>query len=576
MKLLKTALSALCALCLLLSMLPAASADLEEVERFAGKSWLEIVEAFNDQLSVRPQNVAYGYCNTVTGEEHYYNGDTYMVSGSMYKVPLNMVVANELYNGDITWDTQFGGISYKKLQEGSIIHSDNDYAKILWLHVGNGVYRSYRRVIAPLMGEDADTVDPKFYENNFFTSRQMITCLKELYANSELYPGVIDCMKQAEPKNYFRKSENRFEIAHKYGFLEDNAGLHMNDCAIVWTDEPILIVCFTTAQFNAYDVLAQYCTLMCDYAQYTAAHREAAEGALDAALADLALPAFARQTEAALPAPETAADPTPEPVTEEAPAEEDAPRPIAPLAFAGLVLLGGGLFLLCAVGRRYSFRTKKRLLAFLLSLPMALSAIAVAAVDRSPAVRAGAGGSPEPMAPAITLFSHPDPQETVMAFFDALELQDYEKFYSLLDGYSSLGLEERPEDAAGRMVLGALKDSYSYRLEGESRVSGDSAEQDVYLRSLDLRAVEAALQESARAHLEQIASQRSYYELCDENGFYLPSVVQEACDAAIGDLLGRMPEFYADHELTLQLVYSGGWYVRGTDELVAAIQGTAS
>ena len=155
MKLLKTALSALCALCLLLSMLPAASADLEEVERFAGKSWLEIVEAFNDQLSVRPQNVAYGYCNTVTGEEHYYNGDTYMVSGSMYKVPLNMVVANELYNGDITWDTQFGGISYKKLQEGSIIHSDNDYAKILWLHVGNGVYRSYRRVIAPLMGEDA-------------------------------------------------------------------------------------------------------------------------------------------------------------------------------------------------------------------------------------------------------------------------------------------------------------------------------------------------------------------------------------------------------------------------------------
>ena len=133
-----------------------------------------------------------------------------------------------------------------------------------------------------------------------------------------------------------------------------------------------------------------------------------------------------------------------------------------------------------------------------------------------------------------------------------------------------------PANAAGRMVLGALKDSYSYRLEGESRVSGDSAEQDVYLRSLDLRAVEAALQESARAHLEQIASQRSYYELCDENGFYLPSVVQEACDAAIGDLLGRMPEFYADHELTLQLVYSGGWYVRGTDELVAAIQGTAS
>ncbi|MBO6041519.1 MAG: serine hydrolase, partial [Oscillospiraceae bacterium] len=313
MKLLKTALSAAIVLCLLLSVLPAASA-LEADERFDGKTWLEVVEDFNERLSIRPQNVTYGYRNTVTGEEHFYNGDTYMVSGSMYKVPLNMVVAEEVYNGEIDWDTQFGGYTYRKLQEGSIIHSDNDYARILWQHVGNGAYRTYRRVIAPLMGEDPDTVDPKFYENNFTTSRQMICCLSELYTNSERYPGVIDCMKLAEPHEYFRRSENRFEIAHKYGFLEDNAGLHMNDCAIVWTDEPILIVCFTTGQFNAYDVLAQYCTLMCDYAQYTTAHHEAAEGALDAALADLALPAFARQQEEALPEPEATPEPTPEPV----------------------------------------------------------------------------------------------------------------------------------------------------------------------------------------------------------------------------------------------------------------------
>lgn len=572
MKLLKTALSAAIALCLLLSVLPAASA-LEEDERFTGKSWLEIVEEFNDRLSVRPQNVAYGYYNTVTGEEHYYNGDTYMVSGSMYKVPLNMVVSNELYNGDITWDTQFGGYSYKKLQEGSIIHSDNDYAKILWLHVGNGVYRSYRRVIAPLMGEDPDTVDPKFYENNFFTARQVITCLRELYDHSELYPGVIDCMKQAEPRDYFRKSEDRFEIAHKYGFLQNDYTLYLNDCGIVYTDEPILIVVFTDGQFNAYDVLAQYCSLMCDYAQYTTAHREAAEGALDAALADLALPAFARKTEETLPAPEVTEEPAPTPEVEEAPAEAETPGRIAPLAFAGLALLGGLVFLICAVGRRYGFRTKKRLLALLVSLPMALAAIGIAVIDRSPTITAGEDGSAAPKAPAIAIFSHPDPQDTVRDFFDALELQDYETFYSLLDGYSSLGLEDRPEDAAGRMVLGALKDSYSYRLEGESRVSGDTAEQDVTLRSLDLKAVEKALQESARAHLEQIASERTYQELCDENGYYLPSVVQEACDAAIADLVGRMPEFYAEHELTLELIYSGGWFVRGSDSLVAAIQG---
>ena len=566
MKLMKTVLSAALILCLLLAVLPAASA--EEDERFAGKSWLEVVEEFNEEMSIRDQNVAYGYRNTVTGEEHFFNGDTYMVSASMYKVPLNMMVAEELYNGEIDWDTQFGGLTYRKLQEGSIIHSDNDYARILWQHVGNGNYRTYRRAIAPLMGEDADTVDPKYYENNFFTPRQMIHCLNELYTNAERYPGVIECMKLAEPKNYFRRSENRFEIAHKYGFLEDTT-LHMNDCAIIYTDEPILIVCFTDGQFNAYDVLAEFCTLMCDYAQYTTAHRQAAEGALDLALADLALPAFARESEESLPEPTPTPEPTPEPVEE----PEEAPFTIGLLPWAGIVLVGSALFVLFALARHASRKRRLRFLAFLVSLPLALGALTVAVFDLSPAMLAGEdGGTGEPVS-VVSLFAHPDPQEDVMAFFDALELQNYEKFYAMLDGYSSLGLENRPEDAAGRMVLGALRDSYSYRLVGESRVDGDTAEQDVYLRSLDLKAVELALRESARAHLEQIASERSFRELCDEDGYYLPSVVEEACNAAVQELHGRIGDFYADHDLTLHLIYSDGWYVRGDEELIAAVQG---
>ena len=36
-----------------------------------------------------PDTIAAGYYNLATGEEHYYNGDQYRVSGSMYKVPLN-------------------------------------------------------------------------------------------------------------------------------------------------------------------------------------------------------------------------------------------------------------------------------------------------------------------------------------------------------------------------------------------------------------------------------------------------------------------------------------------------------
>ena len=211
----------------------------------------------------------------------------------------------------------------------------------------------------------------------------------------------------------------------------------------------------------------------------------------------------------------------------------------------------------------------------MLSLVLAAGVACVALLDRSPVLRVTERGDAPAAAPVFEIFSRPDPQETVMAFFDALELQDYEKFYSLLDGYASLGLEERPEDSAGRMVLGALRDSYSYRLEGEARISGDTAEQDVYLRSLDLSALEQALRETAREKLEQRAAGLSFKERCDENGYYQPWLVEEACSAATTELLGRIQDFYADHTLTLSLLYSEGWHVRGDEALVSAILGTA-
>ena len=178
--------------------------------------------------------------------------------------------------------------------------------------------------------------------------------------------------------------------------------------------------------------------------------------------------------------------------------------------------------------------------------------------------------------PAISLpiLSRPDPQEAVMSFFDALELQNYESFYGMLDGYDDLGLDQKPENAASRMVLGALKDSYAYQLEGEAELSGNTARQAVSLRSLDLSAVEEALRESARNVLAEIAGERPYKEICDADGYYLPSVMEEACSAAVSDVLARIRDFYRERELNLSLIYnSGSWYVEGSEELVNAILG---
>ena len=280
MKVLKKSLILLLALALLLPFAPRASAEVahRHADRFEGKTWREIVEAFFKEYGVDPDTVACGWCNTVTGEEQYLNGDQYMVSGSMYKVPMNMIFTEKVYKGEITWNTFVGGYRYEYCLHATIVDSNNDVAKGMWDYLGG--YQPYRHILAPYMGEDPDTVDEKFYENNFSTPRQMIYSLKLLATESERFPRLIDEMLQAEPNAYFKEHKHNYDIAHKYGYYPEPSGspVYLNDCAIIYTEEPVCIVLFqkSTNERVSRTVLPAFCDLMIDYSEYyTAAHREA-------------------------------------------------------------------------------------------------------------------------------------------------------------------------------------------------------------------------------------------------------------------------------------------------------------
>ena len=284
MRQIRTILCALLLLCVLLPTLPASLAEEPERaedpgERFADKSWDELVEEFLQNWKTDPKNVAIGYYNTVTGEEHYVNPDESRITASMYKVPLNMVFLDRLSRGEMDWDTKVAGYPYETVLEQTIVHSNNDIARsmIKW-ELGNGNWQEGRRALAPYCGLDAATVDWKFRENNYSTPRQMIYCLRLLYENPDRFPRLVETMQRAEPEEYFKRREQRFEIAHKYGFLQtDDGHLYINDCGIAFTDEPILLVMFTDNNLKAYDVLTEFCTLMCDYSQYHHAQRLEAE-----------------------------------------------------------------------------------------------------------------------------------------------------------------------------------------------------------------------------------------------------------------------------------------------------------
>ena len=568
--------AALLMLALLLPLMPSAAAEGEEDDaRFADKTWEEIVDEFLAEHHADPASVACGWCNTVTGEEHYHNADQYMVSGSMYKVPINMIFTEKVHNGEIGWDTFIGGYRYEYCLHATIVDSNNDIAKGMWDYLGG--YQPYRHILAPYMGEDPDTVDEKFYENNFFTPRQMIYALKLLATESERFPKLIDEMLQAEPNKYFKERAHDYDIAQKYGYWPDPNGWHvaLNDCAIIYTEEPICIVIFidSVSEQASRELLKDYCDLMIAYTEYTTPARKEAEriAAEEAAIAALneATPAPPESESGDAPsAPAPTAAPQDEPGMPQ-PEEERAPGLFWPIAL-GLCTLAGAVWL--------SLRAVRRARRGKLSLPWALAAVLFGAAAIGICLLPGerAAKSVSPAAAAEDGASSAEAQAAVTEFFDSLVARDYARAYARLSGVATLGLEDTPASEDAARLMEAVRESWSWRLYGDCTLTRSGATQQVVFNSLDLSSMRDDIRAATEEEVERLAAALPADEIYAEDGGYLPSFTERAYAAALDTALTRADEYYAATGLNIRLVKDGGeWLIVPDSALYGALTGGA-
>ena len=264
-----------------LMLLPAAPARARQAPegdpdaRFAGKTWEEITEAFFAERHIDPDTVGIAYYNTVTGEEHLLNGARYRFAASVYKLPLNLYYAEKVYNGEMEPDARIGGYAYDYMQKASLEHSDNTVSELLLKNIGD--YPAYKAAITPYLCPPGEQIDPAWTYDNAFTPAQILYALKLLYAAPERYPDVLEHMKNADPGNYFALNERRYPVAQKYGVFLDLGFGAINDCGVIYTDDPFLLVMLTEHMAGGVSAISDYCSLMCDYTQYGRALRLAAE-----------------------------------------------------------------------------------------------------------------------------------------------------------------------------------------------------------------------------------------------------------------------------------------------------------
>ena len=540
MKAFKRILAAAAILCLMAALLPCAGAAGDA--RFDGKSWEEVTTDFLNELGALDMGkVGIGYYNTVTGEEQYMNPDDYVTVGSVYKVPLNMVYCEQIANGEMQLDSPIYTISYETLLRGTIIDSNNDYAKILWDKLGG--YRMYREKIAPYMGEDPQQVSWKFYENNFFTPRQMITCLRTLYENQSRFPYVIDTMKEAEPNNYFHRDEHRYTVAHKYGYNTENYHSYVADSGIIYTTEPYLLVVFTDNTPQAYDVLAKYVVLMSDYTEYHTAER-IRESAPERALEQFSFPDAPNATLGTV---------------------KKAGSMKAPLLDMDLTTFGRlvGVLTLTVIGLGLCVKLAKHA-GYVTLIPAIIILAAGLLIGRGLIRSSGA---------TLFVISRGDGSDTVETFFAELETGDYTAACDLLNGYDALGMEKTPGEPGAAEVYEALRRSYSHWwLSGSSE--DNNATHTVTLRHLDIAALKEGVFEETQKILRIYAAERPEEEVYDENLDIREEVAREAYEEAFATVLAQAQDFRRDDTLDLKLQFGlKGWQIQPNEELMAAICG---
>lgn len=229
----------------------------------------KMVDDYLARKGVPKDRVGIGFCYTATGDEWFLNPDTWFYPGSMYKVPLMMILSERLRDGQVSPSTQIGGLDLDTVYNYILVHSNNDYAHAVrkFLIDGQGgdeIWRKEAQQYARL-----DKYDERYMLYCYFSPRYMTQVMETLYADPDRFPKVMENLLQAEQGHYFRQPEEMraYDIAQKYGSYLDNEGSNWNHTTgIVYTPNPFIITVMTKNVGGAEQLIGEIGTLFKDYA----------------------------------------------------------------------------------------------------------------------------------------------------------------------------------------------------------------------------------------------------------------------------------------------------------------------
>lgn len=225
-----------------------------------GEELTRRIEEYMQSKNISTPGYCVGYCYTATGDKWFYNADEWYYSASLFKVPLMMLFAEKVHEGELTQDSVLYGQDLTTAEEKILIRSITSDAIVLMRYFGTEtdcrtIYKKYSDL-------PDDYFISEYYSSNHFTARFMTDVMTTLCTNAEKFPNIIDCLKQAQPDEYFNLTVGKdYEVAQKYGryeFLRHTAG-------IIYTPNPIVVVVMTSEKLNYQELISDTAKILVDY-----------------------------------------------------------------------------------------------------------------------------------------------------------------------------------------------------------------------------------------------------------------------------------------------------------------------
>lgn len=222
-----------------------------------------MVDSFIQEYSgygVKADNISFAYTYLATGETWFYNPDTWYYSASMYKVPLMMILAEKEADGELTQESDVKGLTLAYAEESILVYSNNDYAHLMLNYLGTD--KEAREMYKQFSSLPDDYYDPDFIDYSYFTVRFMNDVMTTLYNAPERFPHIIDCLKRAQPTDYFHLYiDPELEVAQKYGSYKE----FNNTSGIIYTPNPVILTVMTSDLARAELVIGEAARMFVDY-----------------------------------------------------------------------------------------------------------------------------------------------------------------------------------------------------------------------------------------------------------------------------------------------------------------------